>query len=110
MYFALLGLPHIDDIKKGYIDILFKLNILENTLPMVLLKILIKLVLKIKSLKIIMGNILGNSDLLNNSIDLMVLSTMMFLLKNIIVYSELLVLLKKKAFFKKKLFSLISLF
>lgn len=50
---------------------------------MVLLKILIKLVLKIKSLKIIMGNILGNSDLLNNSIDSMVLSTMMFLLKNI---------------------------
>ena len=83
MYFALLGLPHIEDIKKGYIDILFKLNILENTLPMVLLKILIKLVLKIKSLKIIMGNILGNSDLLNNSIDSMVLSTMMFLLKNI---------------------------
>lgn len=50
---------------------------------MVLLKILIKLVLKIKSLKIIMENILGNSDLLNNSIDSMVLSTMMFLLKNI---------------------------
>lgn len=50
---------------------------------MVLLKILIKLVLKIKSLKIIMGNILGNSDLLNNSIDSMVLSTIMFLLKNI---------------------------
>lgn len=83
MYFALLGLPHIEDIKKGYIDILFKLNILENILPMVLLKILIKLVLKIKSLKIIMGNILGNSDLLNNSIDSMVLSTIMFLLKNI---------------------------
>ena len=50
---------------------------------MALLKILIKLVLKIKSLKIIMGNILGNSDLLNNSIDSMVLSTIMFLLKNI---------------------------
>ena len=50
---------------------------------MVLLKILIKLVLKIKSLKIITGNILGNSDLLNNSIDSMVLSTIMFLLKNI---------------------------
>ena len=50
---------------------------------MVLLKILIKLVLKIKSLKIIMGNILGNSDLLNSSIDSIVLSTIMFLLKNI---------------------------
>lgn len=68
IYLALVGLPLIILIKKTYDAYLLTLNSLPKIGPNMLLIMFIKLVLKIKSLIIMIGNILGKTDLFHRSI------------------------------------------
>lgn len=72
IYLALVGLPLIRLIKKTYDAYLLTLNSLVKIGPNMLLIMFIKLVLRIKSLIIMIGKILGNTDFFHKSIPIII--------------------------------------